>query len=63
MIEETIKQNIGERATIFLKNGFRYSGEILDYEDNFMKIIDEYNTTERIINIDSIENIEFGGSK
>ena len=50
-----IKKFLNENVTIFLKNGFRYSGVILAVDEKFVIINDRYNG-EMLINLESIQN-------
>jgi len=41
IIIERVKQSIGKFVTIFLKNGFRYSGKITNCDEDYVEIIEE----------------------
>lgn len=59
-MSELIKKElkIGKVFLIFLKNGFRYEGRIIDIDNNFVKLFDFKSKSNRLISINSIENIE-----
>ncbi len=41
IIIKRVKQSIGKYATIFLKNGFRYSGKITNCDKDYLEILEE----------------------
>ena len=52
-----IDKSIGDRVKIILKNDFTYVGDVLDVNDNFIKIRDKYNKPVHLA-IDNIKVIE-----
>jgi len=41
IIIQRVKQSIGKFVTIFLKNGFRYSGKITNCDEDYVEILEE----------------------
>lgn len=40
IINQRIKQSIGKYVKIFLKNGFRYEGKIINCDDDYVEILE-----------------------
>ncbi len=64
LFADEIKNSIGKTVILFLRNGFRYHGEVLDADDIFLKLRDFKSGTE-LIKIDAIQQMRVvqGGSE
>jgi len=60
LVKQELEKNKEKVVLVFLKNGFRYRGKILDFDDSFVKILD-FRSGEEIIAISSIERISKNG--
>lgn len=52
-----LTKNIGRNIKIFLKDNFRFEGELLGYDEKFIEIFDTYKELPIIINIKEIKEI------
>ena len=50
---------INERVLIFLKNGFKATGTIIEQTEKFVTIYDEISKGKRIISFDVISEIQY----
>ena len=61
IVRERVKQSIGKFVTIFLKNGFRYSGKITNCDNDYVEILEERHGLKIIQLIDISElNVPIG---
>ena len=61
IIIQRVRQSIGKFVTIFLKNGFRYSGKITNCDDKYVEVLEEKHGLKIIQLIDISEiNIPIG---
>lgn len=61
IIIKRVKQSIGKFVTIFLKNGFRYSGKITNCDEDYVEILEERHGLKIIQLIDISElNVPIG---
>lgn len=60
LVKRELEKNKGKIVLMFLKNGFRYRGKVLDLDDSFVKIND-FKSGEELICIGSIERISTNG--
>ena len=61
IIINRVKQSIGKHVTIFLKNGFRYSGKITNCDEDYVEVLEEKHGLKIIQLIDISEiNIPIG---
>jgi hypothetical protein len=57
-LEEKMNSLVGRRIIIYTKKGFRFEGEVLDFDGKFLDIFDEVKQKKKMINIDEIIEIE-----
>ncbi len=62
LLRKELEGNKGKDILIFLKNGFRYEGKLLDFDDSFVKIND-FRSGEELISLTSIERVGKSGGK
>lgn len=58
MLVNELKQHLGEKGLMFLKNNFRFEVKFLDCDNEFLKVIDLKNLTVRFYRISEIASIE-----
>ena len=58
MIKERLKQLSGKRVKIFLKNNWKYEGDLMGCDDNFIEIFDYKLKANKFLDISTIANIE-----
>jgi len=58
LIKERIKNSIGKVAKVFLHNGFRYEGKIINFDEKYFEILDFKTNAYKIIQIIDINNME-----
>jgi len=61
IIRDRLKQSIGKEATIFLTNGFRYSGKITNCDETYVEILDYKINSYKLIRIENINDAEIKG--
>jgi len=61
-MSEIIKKRLGESSgkdvEVFLHNNFRYFGKLINFDDNYLEILDYRTNTYKIININDIKELE-----
>ena len=60
LVKRELEKNKENIVLLFLKNGFRYRGKVLEVDDSFVKI-DDFKSGEELICISSIERISTNG--
>lgn len=58
IIKESLKISIGKKVLIFLENGFRFEGTILDCDEEFLKIKDFRSQSEKLVQLTRIAEAE-----
>lgn len=58
LIKKEISLSIGREVLIFLKNGFRFEGLIVDCDKEFIHIKDAKKGSDKFAKIDEISEIE-----
>lgn len=58
IIKKRVKNSIGKIAKIFLINGFRYEGKIIDSDEKHVEILDFKTDSFKIILIAEINDME-----
>jgi len=56
IIRDVLEQNLNKRVVIFLKNGFRFEGVLLDLDDSAIKLNDR-KVGITAISIEDISNV------
>jgi len=51
---DTLKESVGNYIKVFLTNGFKYEGKLLDSDENFIKILDAKTNQPRFISKEQI---------
>lgn len=54
---DSLSEEIGNKIVVFLSNNFKYEGELLAVDADFIKINDEKSNSVKIISKDSIVDI------
>jgi len=57
-MEEKMKSLIGKRVILYTRKGFRFEGEIGDFDGKFLEIFDQIKGKSKMINVDEIIEIE-----
>ena len=60
LLKADIKKKLGFTVILYLKNNFRYSGILIDVDNEFVKLNDSRDGI-KLISLASIETITFGG--
>ena len=60
IIKESLDKNKGKLVTIFLVNGYRFYGKILNYDEVYVEILDYHTKPNKIkiIRVDTISQID-----
>ena len=58
IIRKRISESIGKGVKIFLHNGFRYAGKILNCDEKYIEILDYRIKAYKIIEISDIKDLE-----
>ncbi len=58
IIKKRVKENLGKNIKIFTNNNFRYIGKLVNCDDDFVEIFDEYIKGYKIIRISNIKDLE-----
>lgn len=58
IITERLKKSIGSEVKIFLHNGFRFVGKIINCDDKYVEILDYKINSYKIIDISEINDME-----
>lgn len=53
-----MKGLIGKKVVVYTKKGFRFGGDVQDFDGKFLDIFDEVRKKSKMINIDEIVEIE-----
>lgn len=57
-MEEKMKSLIGKSVILYTKKGFRFQGEVKDFDGKFLDIFDQIKGKSKMINVDEIMEIE-----
>jgi small nuclear ribonucleoprotein (snRNP)-like protein len=57
-MEEKMRSLIGRKVILYTKKGFRFEGEVKDFDGKFLDIFDKIKGKSKMINIDEIIEIE-----
>jgi small nuclear ribonucleoprotein (snRNP)-like protein len=57
-MEEKMKNLIGKKVILYTKKGFRFEGQVIDFDGKFLDIFDQIKGKSKMINIDEIIEIE-----
>jgi small nuclear ribonucleoprotein (snRNP)-like protein len=57
-LEEKMKSLVGKKVVVYTKKGFRFGGDVQDFDGKFLDIFDEVRKKSKMINIDEIVEIE-----
>jgi len=58
ILKKRLSESIGKVTTIFLNNGFRYSGKITNTDEKYVEILDFKTNAYKIINFVDIKDCE-----
>jgi len=55
---ESLRKAISKDATLFMQNGFRYSGKLLNSDENYVEILDYKSSKIKVLEIIEIKDFE-----
>lgn len=58
MVRDRLRKSVGKVITIYLNNGFRYSGKLTGCDDEFVEILDSKLDAFKIINLHEVKDME-----
>ena len=58
IIKKRVSESIGKEIKIFLHNGFRYAGKIINCDEKYIEILDHRSSSFKIIEINDINDCE-----
>ena len=58
LIRDRLKKSISKDAILYLRNGFRYEGEVLNVDDSHVEILDFRSNRVHLILISDIKDME-----
>jgi sRNA-binding regulator protein Hfq len=58
IIKKRVSESIGKEIKIFLHNGFRFAGKIINCDEKYIEILDYRSRTYKIINISDVKDLE-----
>ena len=61
IIKKRVSESVGKEIKIFLYNGFRYAGEITNFDEKYVELLDYKTSSYKIINFEDIKDCEVGG--
>ena len=60
LIKERLKNSLGKTILIFLDNNFRYYGKLVNYDEQYVELLDFKTSSYKLIKIAIIKEIEVG---
>jgi small nuclear ribonucleoprotein (snRNP)-like protein len=58
IIRNRASESLGKEVKIFLMNGWRYAGKLLNCDDDFLEILDTRTSSYKMIRITEIKDME-----
>ena len=61
IIKKRVRESIGKEVKIFTNNNFRYTGKLINCDNEYVEILDSYINGFKIIKICDINDLEVRG--
>lgn len=58
ILVKRLKENVGKKVKVFLKNDFRFAGKLIDCDEKYIEILDVVSNKFKIIEIVWIRDCE-----
>jgi len=58
IIKRRMSESVGKEVKIFTNNNFRYAGKLINFDDEFIEILDRVVGGYKIIKINDIKDLE-----
>jgi len=58
IIEKRASESLGKEITVFLLNGFRYSGKLTNCDETYLELVDYKTSSYKYVRLDDIKDME-----